>query len=63
VRAGPGEREGRREELYTVVFRDEDGDEVPYRTPREAEWAGFEPGRAYRAKVKRGEVVEVLGPG
>ncbi|HWM92222.1 MAG TPA: zinc ribbon domain-containing protein [Thermoanaerobaculia bacterium] len=57
------EREGKREEVYEVLFEDSDGAGRVYRARDEVEWRGFEPGSAYRAKVKRdGEIVEILGP-
>jgi hypothetical protein len=57
-----GERQGKRGESYSVRFHDEDGDEVSYRPASEAEWAGLEAGRAYRAKVRGGKVHRLLGP-
>jgi hypothetical protein len=43
-------------------LRDQDGDELLYRPASEAEWARFEPGRGYRAKVQGGEVKQLLAP-
>lgn len=57
------EREGQREETYEVLFEDRDGATRVFRARDAIEWQRFEPGTAYRAKVRRdGEIVEILGP-
>ena len=62
-RLGPKQREGKRTELYEVLFDDREGDSRVYRARDEVEWRSFQPGAAYRAKVRSGgEVVEILGP-
>lgn len=59
----PQEREGRRTELYEVLFEDPDGAGRVYRARDEVEWQDFEPGTPYRARVRSsGEIVEILGP-
>jgi hypothetical protein len=60
---GSKEREGRRAELYEVLFEDRDGAGRIYRARDEVEWQGFEPGTKVRARVRsNGEIVEILGP-
>ena len=61
-RLARGEREGRRGEAYTVVFRDQRGREIAHPAASEAEWRRFEPGRAFRAKVQGGKVRAFLDP-
>jgi hypothetical protein len=57
------EREGQRAAVYEVLFEDRDGAGKVYRARDEVEWRGFEPGSAWRARVRRdGEIVEILGP-
>lgn len=62
-RLGPRQREGRRSEVYEVLFQDKDGAAIVYRARDEADWKSFEPGTAYRVKVQGGKVVEILSPG
>lgn len=60
---GANEREGKRTEIYEVLFEDRDGAGRVYRARDEVEWRSFQPGAAYRAKVQsNGEIVEILGP-
>lgn len=60
---GANRREGKRTEVYEVLFEDRDGAGRVYRARDEVEWRGFEPGTSYRAKVRsNGEIVEILGP-
>jgi hypothetical protein len=60
---GAKEREGQRTEVYEVLFEDRDRAGRVYKARDEVEWQGFEPGAAYRAKVRsNGEIVEILGP-
>lgn len=58
---GGGEREGKRTEVYEVLFQDEEGKSWVYKAPNESEWRTFDPGRAYKAKVRGEEVVSVEG--
>lgn len=61
-RLAPKEREGRREEIYEVLFRDAKARPARYRAPNEQVWRSFEEGRSYRGKVKGdGEVIEIEG--
>jgi hypothetical protein len=62
TRLAPKQREGRRTEVYEVLFDDREGDSRVYRARDEVEWRSFQPGATYKAKVRSGEVVEVLGP-
>src|SRR5215207_1644988 len=56
------QRAGNRTEVYEVLFEDRDGAGRVYRARDEVEWKGFEPGAAYRAKVRsNGEIVEIIG--
>ena len=60
---GSKEREGKRTEVYEVLFEDRDGAGRVYKARDELEWKSFAPGAAYRAKVRsNGEIVEILGP-
>lgn len=57
------ERLGERAESYVVRLVGPDGKSYTYKPPDEAAWRSFEPGRAYKAEVKRnGEVERILGP-
>ncbi|HSN86092.1 MAG TPA: zinc ribbon domain-containing protein [Thermoanaerobaculia bacterium] len=58
---GDREREGKRTEVYEVLFADEDGKSWIYKAPNEAEWSTFEPGRTYKATVQGDKVVSVEG--
>jgi hypothetical protein len=58
------EREGSRQEIYEVLFRDAKGNPVHYKAPNEAAWRSFAEGRTYTGKVKSdGEVEEIAGAG
>ncbi len=59
---GEKEREGERKEAYEVLFVDKDGAGSVYKARDEVDWRGFEEGAKVRAKVRGGEVVEVMGP-
>ncbi|MFP5286507.1 MAG: zinc finger protein [Thermoanaerobaculia bacterium] len=63
VGLGGDQREGKRTEVYEVLFEDRDGAGRVYRARDEVEWRSFEPGAEYRARVRsNGEIVEILGP-
>ena len=56
------QREGGRQELYEVLFRNAEGKPARYKAPDEPAWRRFEEGRTYRGKVKSdGTVVEIEG--
>jgi hypothetical protein len=57
------QREGKRTEVYEVLFDDREGDSRIYRARDEVEWKTFRPGTSYRAKVQGDKIVEILGPG
>jgi DNA-directed RNA polymerase subunit RPC12/RpoP len=59
VRLGAGQQEGRREEVYRVVFVGEDDKEYIYQTSNAAEFGRFQPGSRWALKVKGSTVVSV----
>ena len=59
-RLGNKEREGGRQETYDVFFIDKEGKTVHYKAPNEQVWTSFEPDHTYTAKVRDGEVVEMV---
>lgn len=61
-RLGAKEREGKRTELYEVLFRNAKGQTATWKAPNEQVWKGFEEGRTYKGKVYGdGRVAEVEG--
>jgi hypothetical protein len=59
-RLAPRQREGGRNELYEVLFRDAKGKPARYKAPGEPAWRSFAEGRTYRGKIKSdGTVVEI----
>lgn len=61
-RLGSQEREGKREELYEVLFRTAKGENATWKAPSEQAWSGLEEGRTYKGKVYGdGRVAEVEG--
>lgn len=59
-RPGSKEREGKRTELYEVLFRTAKGENATWKAPNEQVWRGFEEGRTYKGKVYGdGRVAEV----
>ena len=61
---GTRKREGKREELYEVVFRTAKGETATWKAPDEQTWKSFEEGRTYKGKVYGdGKVAEVEGGG
>lgn len=57
------ERMGKRAESYVVRLVGPDGKSYTYKPPNETDWRSFEPGREYKAMVRRsGEIERILGP-
>jgi len=60
LRLGAKEREGKRTELYEVLFRTAKGETATWKAPDEQAWRSFEEGRTYEGKVYGdGRVAEV----
>lgn len=60
---GVGEREGKRQELYEVLFRDSKGRARSLRVGREEAWRDFDVGARFRAEISGGrKVKKILGP-
>lgn len=62
VKLGPREREGRRRELYEVLFRDSDGRPRYYRASGKDSWQDFDVGARFRAEIDGRSVTRIFGP-
>ncbi len=57
---GKKEREGRRQETYEIIFRDEAGAPIAYTAPNEQVWKSFDRQQTYIARVDNsGNVLEI----